>query len=79
MSTQAEIVISKFGKAGRLAKLLRVDRATVCRWTYPRANGGTDGMIPPKALRRVLELARSLNINITPADLYPAASSEGKA
>ncbi len=73
--TQAQIVIGKFGGACRLAKLLRVSDSTVFRWTYPAAHGGTDGLIPVKALRRVLELAAAQQppIVITAADLYPVS------
>lgn len=71
--TQAEVVIGKFGSAHKLAKLLGCEESTVYRWTYPRANGGTDGIIPGRSLRRVLELAKSSGIAITPHDLYPSA------
>jgi DNA-binding transcriptional regulator YdaS (Cro superfamily) len=72
--TQAQVVIGKFGSACKLAKLLGVRDSTVYRWTYARANGGTDGIIPGAALRRVLELARQQvpPIVITAQDLYPS-------
>ncbi len=69
--TQADAVIAKFGNASRLARLLELAVSTVCRWTYPAANGGTDGLIPPKQLRRILALAPAHGVAITANDLYP--------
>lgn len=71
--TQASIVIGKFGTACKLAKLLKVCDSTVYRWDYPKAQGGSDGIIPGKALRRILELAAKQipPVVITPSDLYP--------
>lgn len=72
-SSQAAIVIGKFGTACRLAKLLKCSDSTVYRWDYPKSHGGSDGMIPAKALRKILELAalQVPPVVITPADLYP--------
>lgn len=70
VTTQADRVIAKFGSACKLAKLLKVCDSTVYRWTYPAANGGTDGMIPVKALRKVLAAAKRAGIVITAQDLY---------
>lgn len=72
-ASQAARVIAKFGGAIKLAKLLGVEESTVFRWDYPRSKGGTDGIIPGKSLRRVLQLAQQQSISITPADLYPTA------
>jgi DNA-binding transcriptional regulator YdaS (Cro superfamily) len=71
-ATQAEVVIGKFGSACKLAKLLGVEDSTVYRWTYARANGGTDGIIPGPALRKVLEVAAASGVVITAQDLYPS-------
>lgn len=72
--TQASVVIEKFGSACKLAKLLGVRDSTVYRWTYARANGGTDGIIPGPALRLVLTVAAAQvpPIVITAQDLYPS-------
>lgn len=69
--TQAERVIARFGGPATLARILGKDPATVYRWTYSRAKGGTDGLIPSSALRQVLEAARREGIFIGPDDLYP--------
>lgn len=72
-TTQAARVIAKFGSACKLAKLLQVEDSTVYRWTYSKAQGGTDGIIPGKQLRRVLEAAKLAGVVISPTDLYPTA------
>lgn len=71
--TQADVVVRKFGGANRLAKLLGVEPSTVYRWTYAKADGGTDGVIPGRRLRQVLALAPLQHppVVITAADLYP--------
>ena len=71
--TQAEVVIEKFGGACKLAKLLGVADSTVFRWNYPRSQGGTDGIIPGKSLRKVLAAAKLAGVVITSQDLYPSA------
>lgn len=72
--TQAAIVIGKFGGACRLAKLLKCADSTVFRWMYAKADGGTDGIIPGKQLRRILDLAPKQvpPVSILAADLYPS-------
>lgn len=72
--TQAQVVIEKFGGEANVAKLLHVARSTVYRWNYARADGGTDGMVPTRALRRLLAMGPKLTppVIILPADLYPA-------
>jgi hypothetical protein len=69
--TQAERIIAKFGGPATLAKLIGRNPASVYRWTYSRAIGGTDGLIPSSALRLVLDAARKEGIFITSDDLYP--------
>lgn len=73
--TQAQIVIGKFGGEAKVAKLLHCARSTVYRWNYTRAEGGTNGMVPARALRRLLIIGPRLTppVVITPADLYSSA------
>lgn len=69
--TQAERVIAKFGGVGPLAEAIGRNPSTVYKWTYPRTEGGTDGLIPASSLRRVLKAAREHGIFISATDLYP--------
>ena len=71
MYNQAEKIIAKFGKASRLAQLIGVHRVNVYRWTYPRAKGGTDGLIPTASLGKVIAAARADGILLTMDDLAP--------
>jgi hypothetical protein len=71
--TQAEAVIALFGGAAILAAAVGKNESTVYRWTYSAADGGTDGIIPARALRAVLAAAAQRGILITAADLYPTA------
>lgn len=71
MYNQAEKIITKFGNARRLAQLIGVHPVNVYRWTYPRARGGTDGLIPTASLAKVLLAARADGILLTMDDLAP--------
>lgn len=42
----------------------------VYRWTYGKDRGGTDGMIPAKHQRQLLQEARNRDINLTPDDFF---------
>ncbi|TXG77606.1 hypothetical protein E6Q11_02435 [Candidatus Dojkabacteria bacterium] len=77
--TQAERIIRKFGGAQRLAKLLEltgepISAPTIYRWTYPRRDGGTNGLIPPDSLIKVLKAARFDGLLLTSQDLDPRPS-----
>ncbi|CAB4121016.1 hypothetical protein UFOVP7_14 [uncultured Caudovirales phage] len=71
MYNQAEKIISKFGNARRLAELIGVHPVNVYRWTYPRARGGTDGLIPTSSLAKILLAARTDGILLTLDDFVP--------
>lgn len=75
ISHQAKRVIAKFGGEGNMARLLSehlgrtVHRSTVYRWTWPRAMGGTGGLIPTGNQRHLIKIARDEGILLTPHDL----------
>ena len=71
MYNQAKKIIAKFGNARRLAELIGVHPVNVYRWSYPRARGGTDGLIPTASLAKVLLAARTDGILLTMDDLAP--------
>jgi hypothetical protein len=68
-SHQAEIIIAKFGGVDRLAAAIGRHRTRVLRWTYPRERGGTDGIIPGPIMKRILQAAELLEIEITMEDM----------
>jgi len=76
MDTQAQRIIDKFGSAYRLSAALKAigylrNPSTVYRWTYSREKGGTDGMVPTRALTYILRAARFEGVMLTPEDLDP--------
>lgn len=69
--TQAERVIAKFGGPTELSRILNYTLAAVCKWTYPRTKGGCHGLIPTRALDRILSTARLHGVLLTEEDLKP--------
>lgn len=76
---QAEVVISKFGGARELARVLKemcpdpadhYNPSTIYRWTYPPPDG-TDGEIPVRAIKTIIRAARFAGIFLKMEDLYP--------
>lgn len=72
--TPAEIVIARFGSAQRVAEALGVHVSRVHRWTYPRERGGSDGIIPSRHHRPLLDAAKAAGIKLKADDLIPRAA-----
>jgi hypothetical protein len=77
-NTQADRVIHKFGGPGQMCKLLgelgpeyAIHRITIYRWTYPKGKFGTGGVIPTRAMVKIMRAARLLGIHLEPDDFYP--------
>ena len=68
----AATVLTRFGGAGPLAQLLRLDRSAVHRWALPKHRGGSGGLIPARHHQRLLALAAEQGIALTAADLIGA-------
>lgn len=75
---QAQRVIDKFGGIPALIRLLNEvesskvwNRSSVWRWLEPKEKGGTNGVIPTKAMPILLKAARLHGILLTPEDFYP--------
>lgn len=72
--SQSARIIAKFGGAHTLANQIGYDPSQVFRWRYPEAphpKRGTGGVIPARALRRILALARLSGVLLTEDDLRP--------
>lgn len=67
--TPASTVVSTFGGTRRLARLLGADPSTISRWNAPKAKAGCGGRIPSRWHRRLLDLAREMNVELTANDL----------
>ncbi len=66
--TPAEVVIRSFGGIGKTARALGIDKTSVSQWTNPRRRKVV-GLIPNKVQRKVLEVAREMNIQLTTRDI----------
>lgn len=78
IETQASRVFEKFGGASALFCSLRSqhseqfkDISAIYRWRLPKSKGGTDGLIPTRAIPHVMLAARLDGIILTPDDLFP--------
>jgi hypothetical protein len=65
-------MIAKFGGHEELANALGVNVVQVYRWTYPKDRKGTDGRIPDRHFRTLLQVAKQRGIKINRADLVSA-------
>jgi len=83
VSGQAKRIIEKFGGARRLARLLGLAPATVYKWDYPMARGGTGGLIPVEYHQPLLDLAAAERVDLSPEDFFdrprPAGAMAGAA
>ena len=68
---QATKVVKRFGGVAVLAAAMGWNRATVYKWMMPRAAhpGGTDGLIPSRALLKLRDVARHEGVLLTDADM----------
>lgn len=46
------------------------------RWQYPRAKGGTGGLIPQRYHRALIEFARAQGVVLSAADFLPRCEEE---
>lgn len=70
MNTPADLVIAKFGGHRAVADVLGLDLSRVYRFTYPKARGGSDGVIPAKHQRALLDAASVKDIDLRPEDFF---------
>lgn len=67
--TPAELVIQKFGGVRSLARKLDIDHSSVARWPKPKAERGSNGLIPSQYHTRLLDMALHEGIELTAHDL----------
>ena len=78
VAVQASRVIAKFGSPYRLERALENalpqqpefwrSAATIYRWTYSRARGGTGGLIPHSMIQPIMRAARAWGIFLDDSD-----------
>lgn len=59
-----------------VAQWAGVDISRVHRWTYPKAKGGTDGIIPARHQPKILDEAIAAGVTLEPADFFPKSEDE---
>jgi hypothetical protein len=64
----AHTIISKLGGPTAVAKVVNVHRTRVSNWKRPRVSGGTDGMIPQRYHRPLLDYAKAAGIALAAED-----------
>lgn len=66
----AKMVIDKLGGHRAVADILEKNVSSVYRWTYPKSNGGTDGLIPIDDAQKLLEHCREAGKDLCPEDFF---------
>lgn len=70
-STQADRIIARFGGVKHLARAINYSQAAVYKWNRPQYKGGSDGLVPTRALERIMTVARMFGVLLTEEDLKP--------
>ena len=70
MLNPASHVIALLGGPQATAELAGVHISRVFRWTYPKARGGTGGLVPAQHQQHLLDCARARGIALEPADFF---------
>lgn len=73
METPAEAIIRKCGGHAAVAEICGVHVTRVYRWTYPKARGGSDGLVPTRHQGQLLAGARQRGVNLSPDDFFASA------
>jgi hypothetical protein len=73
----AETIITKLGGPGVVAGVVKVHRTRVSNWKRRRESGGTDGLIPQRYHRQLLDYAAENSIDLSAEDfLMPRSAAE---
>ena len=70
MLNPASHIIALLGGPQATAELAGVHISRVFRWTYPKARGGTGGLVPAQHQQHLLDCARARGIALEPADFF---------
>jgi aspartate carbamoyltransferase catalytic subunit len=75
MLNPAAHIIAKCGGPEAVAAMVGIHPSNVHRWTYPKDKGGTDGRVPTRHHRKLIEAARAKGITLTPDDFFHGAAT----
>ena len=76
MLNPASRIVALLGGPQTTAELAGVHISRVFRWTYPKARGGTGGLVPARHQQRLLDQARARGIALEPEDFFRCSSAE---
>lgn len=66
----AQSIVEKCGGHQAVAEMTGASVSRVFRWTYPKDRGGTDGIIPARHQRTLLNEATKRGIDLRPEDFF---------
>lgn len=66
----ANTVLAKIGGVDVAAQVTGKHPSRIYRWTYPRAKGGTGGVVPHDDATKLLRHASENGIALTPSDFF---------
>lgn len=66
----AQRVIEKCGGPQAVAEMVGLNVSNVHRWTYPKARGGSDGLIPSQHIQAILNAAHDRGIELETAEFF---------
>ncbi len=75
----AATIIEICGGVKRVAKITDRDETRVRRWAYPKAKGGTGGLIPTEAQQELIEYSRKTGGDLKPEHFFPPNSDQEDA
>lgn len=70
MMEPAQTIITICGGFSAVADMTARSEIQVRRWTYPKARGGTDGLIPNDRQQPLLLAARARGIDLRPEHFF---------
>ena len=73
----ASQIIARLGGERRIASVTGTAYTAPYRWQASRQKGGTDGLIPQRHHRKLLDYARARGIALTAEEFLPAAEEVG--
>lgn len=75
MMEPAQTVIERLGGATKVAGIVGIHRTRVSNWRRPKEKGGTDGAIPQRHHRALLDYALSNSIELKAEDFLAASEA----
>lgn len=71
MHRQAARIIARFGGVRRLAYVTGMEPSRIYKWTYPKARGGTNGIIPSACVATIQVAAETAGVELKAEDWLP--------